>query len=51
MHCRQAVSDSTSQISYRPITLKHSTCSYKVTLNYNTNPDPTNPDPIPNSKP
>jgi len=34
----QPVSDSTSLISYRPITLKHSTCSYKLTLNYNTNP-------------
>jgi len=23
--------------------LKHNTCLYKLTLNYNTNPNPTNP--------
>jgi len=51
VHCRQAVSDSTSQISYRPITLKRSTSSHKLTLNYYTNPNPTNPNPNPNYKP
>jgi len=33
----QAVMDCTSQISYRPIMLKHSSCSYELTLNDNTN--------------
>jgi len=33
------------------ITLKHSTCLYKLTLNYNTNPNSTGPNHNPNSKP
>jgi len=48
---RHRVSDSTSQISYRPVMLKHSTGIYKLTLNYNNNPNPTNPNLNHNSKP